>query len=139
MYFQRYMCLNAYIFFLFFKKKMSILENIVTSFLKKNDIEFVTQKRFYFLGRKSLDFFLPQYNVAIECQGIQHYKEVAFFDSKKQQKRDIEKMRQCLNNNIKIVYYTSYKNKKIIPRKFKKNTFFNLRIMMNKIKNENEI
>lgn len=118
---------------------MSILENIVTSFLKKNDIEFVTQKRFYFLGRKSLDFFLPQYNVAIECQGIQHYKEVAFFDSKKQQKRDIEKMRQCLNNNIKIVYYTSYKNKKIIPRKFKKNTFFNLRIMMNKIKNENEI
>ena len=25
------------------------------------------------LGKQSIDFFLPQYNIAIECQGKQHF------------------------------------------------------------------
>ena len=28
--------------------------------------------------KQSLDFFLPEYNIAIECQGIQHFKPTDF-------------------------------------------------------------
>ena len=46
------------------------------NFLKENNIEFETQKRFKWLGGKSLDFYLPKYNIAIECQGLQHFRPV---------------------------------------------------------------
>ena len=114
---------------------MSILEETVSIFLKKNKIDFIPQKRFNFMGKKSLDFYLPKHEVAIECQGIQHYKNIDFFNSKMQQKRDLSKMKECLNNKIKIIYYTDYKNRKIVPKPYKKITYYNLRIMLNDIIN----
>ena len=38
-------------------------------FLNKKHIIFEKQKRFNWLGRQSLDFYLPKYNIGIECQG----------------------------------------------------------------------
>jgi len=113
---------------------MSILEETVSIFLKRNKIDFIQQKRFDFIGRKSLDFYLPKYKVAIECQGVQHYKDIPFFKSKNQYSRDLNKFKECLTNGIKILYYTDYVNKKIIPQKLKKNTFFNLREILKVIK-----
>jgi len=125
-----------YIKFIFYKK-MSILEEMTYLFLKKQKIEFIAQKRFDFIGHKTLDFYLPQYKVAIECQGVQHYqKNNNFFNSKEQQKRDKDKIKECQKNGVKIVYFTEYKNKKIVPKLYKKITYYNLRIMFKDILNE---
>lgn len=116
---------------------MSSLEEIVYLFLKKKNIKFIMQKHFDFMGRKSLDFFLPKYNAAIECQGAQHYtNKNLFFNSKKQIKRDLEKLNECNKNGIKIYYFTNYDNKKNIPHIYRKNTFFNLRKMLKRIEDE---
>jgi very-short-patch-repair endonuclease len=88
----------------------SKLENEVSTLLYKNNIEYVEQKKFDWLGMKRLDFYLPQKNIAIECQGEQHFKEYEFFGGKeafeKQLERDAEKKRLCEENNIKLLYFT---------------------------------
>ena len=57
----------------------SHLEKNIKLFLENNNINFEQQKRFKWLGKQSLDFYLPKYNIVIECQGIQHFKEIDFF------------------------------------------------------------
>lgn len=99
-------------------------------FLKHRGIKFESQKRFSFIGRKSLDFYLPDYKVAIECQGVQHYKDCGMFGGKEQHKRDIAKEKECSQNGVKIVYYTDYRNKNIVPKRFRKDTFYNLTLMI---------
>ena len=83
-------------------------------FLQENNIQFEYQKRFNWLGRQSLDFYLPEYNIAIECQGEQHFKEIEHFGGKEEYKkilrRDIIKNIKCLNNNVKIFYIVEYIN-----------------------------
>lgn len=115
---------------------MSFLERVIFFFLKGLKVEFEMQKRFNFIGRKSLDFYLPKYKLAIECQGLQHYKKSGIFgDFKTQLKRDVLKESECNKNGIKIIYYTDYKYKKLVPSKFKKNTVFNLYNLKEKINN----
>ena len=72
------------------------------------------QKHFDWLGRQSLDFYLPEYNIAIEYQGIQHFKKNNLFkeDFIKQYERDIRKLKLCNDNNIKLIYFTFDNNKK---------------------------
>ena len=41
----------------------------------------LTTEQFDWLSLQKLDFYLNNYNVAIECQGIQHYKLVSFGSS----------------------------------------------------------
>ena len=51
-------------------------ENILEGHLSKKHIKYVREKTFPWLKRKGhmyVDFYLPQYNVAIECQGAQHF------------------------------------------------------------------
>ena len=59
--------------------KSSHLEKEVESFLKEKMIEYKRHKRFDWLGLQHLDFYLPKYNIAIECQGEQHYKPIDYF------------------------------------------------------------
>lgn len=62
--------------------KESLLEREMRLFLIQNDVNFIYQYRNKsILGLKSLDFFLPDFNVAIECQGKQHLKENSRFNS----------------------------------------------------------
>lgn len=59
----------------------SHLENNVMQILNDLSIEFETQKTFDWLKyehKQRLDFFLPKYNIAIECQGEQHFEEVEY-------------------------------------------------------------
>ena len=99
------------------KCQSSHLEEEIKSFLNDNDIEFEQQKTFEWLKFKNhlyLDFYLPKYNKAIECQGIQHFKPVNFFGCEecfiKTIERDDIKQRLCENNGIKIIYFTNKSN-----------------------------
>ena len=58
----------------------------------------------------SLDFYLPEYNVAVECQGIQHFDIVKNWGGNKKLKRqkelDKNKKELCEEHGIKILYFT---------------------------------
>ena len=99
-----------------FKKVNSILEKKVEKFLLENNIKYEKQKKFDWLKFKSflfLDFYLPEYNVAIECQGDQHYKEGFFSKGQKGldiiRKRDLIKKIQCQKNKINLLYFARTK------------------------------
>lgn len=53
------------------------------------------------------DFFCKDYNLAIEYNGIQHYKPVVFFGGEeellKTKERDERKRKYCENHNIKLI------------------------------------
>jgi uncharacterized protein CbrC (UPF0167 family) len=86
----------------------SKLEKEVAKYLNEQDIKHERQKKFNWLGRQSLDFYLPDYNLAIECQGIQHFEARDFFGGDNGLsiivKRDNCKLKKCLSNNIEMIY-----------------------------------
>jgi hypothetical protein len=92
----------------------SKIEDEVICFLVKNNISFEHRIHFEWLGRKHLDFYLPDYKVGIECQGIEHFEPRNFFggndDYISTNKRDKEKKELCATNGIKLIYYTNLKN-----------------------------
>lgn len=95
------------------KCKESKLEILVENLLKSNKILFERQKTFEWLKYKRnlyLDFYLPQYNIAIECQGKQHFGIGNWKnDSDKLVIRDKLKYELCKENNIKILYFSNLK------------------------------
>ena len=64
------------------KCKSSYLEKEIKKYLLNNNVEFEEQKKFKWLGKQSLDFYLQQYNVAIECQGKQHFEKGGWISNK---------------------------------------------------------
>ena len=112
--------------------KMSYLEKEIEKFLIENNIIYETQKRFEWLKPQSVDFYLPEYNIAIECQGIQHFKCVEYFggqeEFKKRLELDLIKKKKCDENKIKLIYYSNIENFNIIN---------NLDELLLKIKGEN--
>lgn len=94
------------------KCQSSHMENLIRNLLNENKIEFDEQKRFPWLGLQSLDFYLPKQNIAIECQGIQHFKDYNFFTKRDTLKiikmRDEKKRILCNNNGVDIVYFANY-------------------------------
>lgn len=92
------------------------LETDVEKKLIDNNIKYVNQKTFEWLSYKKkmyLDFFLPEYNIGIECQGRQHFYQVDYFggDSSYEntRDRDLQKLKLCKEHNIEILYYTDVK------------------------------
>lgn len=87
----------------------SKLENKTSLLLMLKKIEYINKKHFKWLGKQHLDFFLPRYNIAIECQGIQHFCGWAHdIESLKHiQKWDKKKKQLCEENGIKL-YYINY-------------------------------
>lgn len=90
----------------------SSLEKDIENFLKENNIEFEKQKSFSWLKDKrylKLDFFLPLCNVAIECQGDQHFERFRFENDNeglnRRIRRDNIKKEKCAKHGIKILYY----------------------------------
>lgn len=94
--------------------RQSFLENIVRNFLTKKNIVFEEQKRFKWLSKQSLDFYLPEHNIAIECQGIQHYNKKLIrwenFNYELILKRDNIKQNLCKQNDIVILYFSNDKS-----------------------------
>ena len=84
------------------------LEKETREFLIEQNIDFEYQKHFEWLGRQSLDFYLPEHNIAIECQGIQHFEPNNFFGGEKsfieQIERDKKKKILCEEYNLHLIY-----------------------------------
>ena len=65
---------------------------------------------------------MPQFNIAIECQGEQHFYPILMYGGKRgfqyQQTRDRVKKQLCENHGINILYYGKRKhNEEIITQK----------------------
>lgn len=71
------------------------------------------------IGKQHLDFYLPQYAAAIECQGKQHFLPVWGEERlQKQIEWDNKKKEYCRENNIDL-REISYKDEKIVSQKVK--------------------
>ena len=90
----------------------SHIEREVNKLLLERNVKFERYKRFNWLGLQSLDFYLPEYNIAIECQGIQHFEEVQYFGGEKglkeNKKRDKKKYDLCKEHGV-VIFYVNYK------------------------------
>lgn len=89
----------------------SLLENEIRLFLSKRYNGLVIEQyRTSWLGKQSLDFYLPRLKIGIECQGIQHFKSSKLFGGsdgfKKTIERDKTKKRLCDCNGVKLLYYS---------------------------------
>ncbi len=99
----------------------SVLEERLSEIFKNENINYmreVTRKKFSWLDSMRLDFYLPDYNIAIECQGIQHFEPVDFAGKgkrwasevfKKTLIRDKKKKELCEENNIRLLYFSNLK------------------------------
>ena len=120
--------------------RSSSLERKVRRFLSESNIVFEEEKTFEWLRGKShlyLDFYIPFYNIGIECQGIQHYMPLEINDRVTLDyiiENDKLKKRLCDENGVRVVYFTD----KCIYDKYCENNgsnFFDLETMLNEIKN----
>lgn len=120
--------------------KESKLERETRLFLVKNNIKFVekaNKKIFGWIGMQHLDFYLPEYNIAIECQGKQHFKKSNYFfgktniDERFQNEidLDIKKNNLCKKHNVTLVY--------LFEKRYKKNDLLNNNIFRGIYTNDN--
>lgn len=96
-------------------------ESSVGDILDKNNIKYIRQKRFKNCRYKytlPFDYYIPEYKIAIEYDGEQHYKPIRFngsnndlaeFQFKETQKRDEIKTNFCNSNNIFLIRIPYYK------------------------------
>lgn len=81
----------------------SKLERELSDFFNKENIQFNVFEKPTWLknggGQLSLDFYLPDYNAAVECQGKQHYTQESYYckngEFEKIQNRDHRKLQLC--------------------------------------------
>ena len=91
----------------------SQLEEITKQVLQKYNIKYTPQVKYEGLlglgnGNLSYDFYLPNYNLLIECQGEQHQKYTKGFhktkkDFEKQLEHDYRKREYAKQHNIKLL------------------------------------
>lgn len=107
------------------------LERQVRVFCEKNDVKYIIQKRFDWLKSQPFDVFLPEYNIAIECQGVFHFEphhnctgNTAEENLMAQVERDEKKCRLAKDNGIELIYYvpSNLMNKTKISEIYKTNT-----------------
>lgn len=95
-------------------------EKEIRFFLEENNIKYFQEYRFEDcrnINTLPFDFYLPEYNMVIEYQGIQHYQPINYFSKdgfELRLKKDQIKKEYCKNNNIKeteIKYTENVKEK----------------------------
>lgn len=121
----------------------SKLEESVLLMLKQNNIKYEREHRQLINGHKRrYDFYLPEYNVVIECQGEQHlisgseriFKQTQYDN----QLVDIEKYKHCVDVlKYRMLYFTNKKHfkaaLKITELYNNENTFHDLEQLLNAI------
>ena len=92
-----------------FLREKSYLENDVMLMLRGRGINFKREQMFPWMGRKRLDFYLPDLGIAIECQGVQHFYKYGHNDKdlNARKKRDEDKYNECKNNGIRVLYFVN--------------------------------
>lgn len=90
--------------------KMSKGEVVIQEYLQKNNIIFKTQFRFEDCKDKRalpFDFYLPDENIAIEFDGLQHFEPINWFGGEERfeegKRKDKIKDEYCKNHNIKLI------------------------------------
>ena len=65
------------------------------------------QYRPNWLGRQSLDLYVPEIRTAVEYQGIQHYQPIDFFGGeealKMRRELDLTKQKRCRENRVRLI------------------------------------
>ena len=91
--------------------KASIMELKCFKYFKEKNINYFYEKKFEWLKNKGnlrLDFYLTDYDIAIECQGEQHFVPKDRFGGetglKEIQERDKLKKELCKKNNLSLEY-----------------------------------
>ena len=91
----------------------SNMEGELRLILEKNNIRYEQEKSFLWLRLKKkmfLDFYLPDYKIAIECQGKQHFVPVEIFGGEeffnKTIERDKQKHELCEEHGIRVLYFS---------------------------------
>lgn len=125
----------------------SILETDVRVLCEENNIEFKQQKTFPWLGLQRFDFYLPKFNIAIECQGTYHFEphytetgETSYDLLLSQIKRDELKNELSKENNVNLLYYvpTNLMEKSKISKIYNnENTISSMGELLEKLKQEN--
>ena len=87
----------------------SHLEKDIRMFLTNENEEFIQEYKPKWLKLQSLDFYLPKHNIAIECQGKQHFGFGGWIskDFKIIKERDERKRKLCEENGVKLLYYSN--------------------------------
>lgn len=95
------------------KAEKYVYEERLFRLLKKcfGNEEINRQQKFEWLTHnKTLDFYLPKYNIAIEHQGSQHFVSIDYMGGEEKFKRccelDKEKYKECKENNVKLLYFS---------------------------------
>lgn len=94
----------------------------IRTFLENKCVKYMSQHKF--LDCKNIlslpfDFYLPEYNLCIEYNGMQHYKPIEYFGGnigfKKRKINDKIKVKYCKDHNISllIIKYNENVNKKL--------------------------
>ena len=114
--------------------RASRLERETRVFLEEHGVKYEHETSLGFLGRQHLDFYIPSYNIGIECQGEQHLvREMKYKYSKRsladQIKLDERKYNLCTENGVKLLYLVDeyvLKRCEDLPRFYGDNIFTNL-------------
>lgn len=92
------------------KCNLSKGEQTIINILEKNNISYISQKKFKKCKNKRIlpfDFYLPNYNICIEYDGEQHFNVIDAWGGKNklkaQQLNDNIKTEYCETNNIKLI------------------------------------
>lgn len=97
----------------------SHLEKVLYLLFIKYNINFIYQFSEKDFSKQEIDFYLPDHNIAIECQGIQHFKPTDFGGKGEEWANslftkclflDKRKYDICLNKGYEILYFTDKKN-----------------------------
>jgi hypothetical protein len=92
------------------KCRLSKGENRIYNLLKEKGINYKVQYMFndcVNIKKLPFDFYLPEQNICIEYDGLQHFKPIDYFGGVKSfnelKQRDSIKDKYCLENNIKLI------------------------------------
>ena len=92
-------------------------ERIIQSWLDEYNIHYTTQKKYddcVDVNPLPFDFYLPDYDILIEYDGIQHFQPVDFFGGQQAFEKlvyhDHIKTDYCLNNHIDLLRIPYYKD-----------------------------
>ena len=84
------------------KSELSLFQEV-----KKHYPDTLYQYRPDWLGRQSLDLYLPSLKTAIEYQGIQHYYPVGFFGGEEalKQRKELDRIKRqlCEENHVRLI------------------------------------
>ena len=90
-------------------KRRSRGEEYAETFFREKGMYVETQAHFDFIGKKSIDLYFPEYNMAVEVQSELHLFDTEYHGGvdgfNKRVQRDKDKYKECTENGITLLYY----------------------------------